>query len=101
MHFLADNNEIGIFFFRSPRPGGARALYSRLLPAPEHLRHRLAKPTGRSVTARPMKPHPAASRRQCTSLRIGGNPGFRAHARHDAVAPGMESSGLRPFYWGP
>jgi uncharacterized protein (DUF1330 family) len=31
-------DQTGIFFFRSPRPGGARALYSRLLPCPEHLR---------------------------------------------------------------
>ena len=28
-------------------------------------------------------------------------PEFRAHARHDAVAPGMESADLRSFYCGP
>jgi len=50
---------------------------------------------------RPMEHHPAPSRRQYTSLRIIDNAAICAHERHDAVVPGMESSGLRPFYCDP
>jgi hypothetical protein len=73
------------FLFSRVAAGGETRPLRASSPGPEHLRRRLAKPTGNSVRDRPTKPLPAPSSEEYTRLRIGVNPIRTINAKRKCV----------------